>query len=139
VFTKETAAGILSLNELTAENVNNFICNTSTDRGPLHPFIINKADDSNCIKIIENLVERASKLVAANLAAVVLKTNKGKSASRPILITIEGTAFYKMHNLRPAFENYFAAYLSGERERFYEFTEVKQSSLVGAALAALIN
>lgn len=139
VFTKETAAGILSVNELTAENVNNFVCNTSTDCGPLHPFIINKADGSNCIKIIENLVERASKLVAANLAAVVLKTNKGKSASRPILITIEGTAFYKMHNLRPAFEKYFNEYLSGKRERFYEFTEVKQSSLVGAALAALIN
>jgi hexokinase len=139
VFTEKTATGILSLNELTAENVNNFICNTTTVRGTLHPCILNKSDEVSCIKIIESLVERASKLVAANLAAVVLKTNKGKSASRPILITIEGTSFYKLHNLKSLFENYFAGYLTGERERFYEFTEVRQSSLVGAALAALIN
>jgi hypothetical protein len=29
--------------------------------------------------------------------------------------------------------------MSGDRKRFVEFLEVKQSSLVGAALAALIN
>jgi hexokinase len=139
VFSEETAAEILSLNELTSENVNNFICNTTTGRGPLKSFRIKKTDEANCIKIIECLVERASKLVAANLSAVVLKTNKGRSANRPILITIEGTAFYKLRNLKPLFENYFAGYLSAERKRFYEFTEVKQSSLVGAALAALIN
>jgi hexokinase len=73
------------------------------------------------------------------MAAVILKTNKGKSAEHPILITIEGTTFYKMHKLRSYFELYLKEYLKGERQRFYEFTEVKQSSLVGAALAALIN
>jgi hexokinase len=44
-----------------------------------------------------------------------------------------------MHNLREYFEKYLAGYLQGDRRRFYEFTEVQQSSLVGAALAALIN
>jgi hexokinase len=73
------------------------------------------------------------------MAAVILKTNKGKSAERPILITIEGTTFYRLHNLRNHFERYLKEYLSDERQRFYEFTEVQQSSLVGAALAALIN
>ena len=96
-------------------------------------------DEEAAVKIIESLINRAAKMVTANLAAVVLKTNKGKTASRPILITIEGTAFYKLHMLKPLFEKYFAEYLSGERKRFYEFAEVPQSSLVGAALAALIN
>jgi hexokinase len=78
-------------------------------------------------------------LVAGNLAAVVLKTGKGKNPERPVLITIEGTTFYKLQGLKVAFEKYFSLYLSGELKRYYEFTEVSQSSLVGAALAAMIN
>ncbi len=76
--------------------------------------------------------------MAANLA-VLLKTDQGKSADRPLLITIEGKTFYKMNNLKLQSEKYFGEYLSGERERYYEFTEVPQSSLIGAALSALIN
>jgi hexokinase len=55
------------------------------------------------------------------------------------LITIEGTTFYKMHKLKSYFEKYLKEYLVEGNQRFYEFTEVQQSSLVGAALAALIN
>ena len=100
---------------------------------------LEKDDYENCISIIDTLINRAARLVAANMAAVILKTNKGRSAERPILITIDGTTFYKMHNLKSYFEKYLKEYLKDERKRYYEFTEVQQSSLVGAALAALIN
>jgi hexokinase len=139
VFSTETACRIMTLDKISTEEVNEYVSDEKSGRGPLELCTINREDKVNCIKIIENLIDRAARLVAANLAAVILKTNKGKSASRPILITIEGTAFYKLRNLKPLFEHYFAGYLSGERERFFEFTEVEQSSLVGAALAALIN
>jgi hexokinase len=105
----------------------------------LHKCISNTVDRENCIVILESIIDRAAKLVAANMASIILKTNKGKSSERPILITIEGTTFYKMHTLKANFEKYLSEYLSGERQRYYEITEVKQSSLVGAALAALIN
>ena len=139
VFSGVTASNIMSLNELSSEDVNNYICNTTTGRGPLYACIMDKTDDKNCIKIIESLIDRAAKLVAANLAAVVLKTNKGKSPGRHILITIEGTIYYKLHNLKSKFQKHFREHLTGERKRFVEFIEVRQSSLVGAALAALIN
>jgi hexokinase len=98
-----------------------------------------KVDEVNCIEIIDSLITRSAKLVAANMASVILKTNKGKSPERPILITIEGATFYKMHKLRHYFEMYLKEYMKEEKQRFYEFKEVQQSSLVGAALAALIN
>ncbi len=139
IFSGSTASGIMSLDGLSSEEVNNFVCNPSSGRSILHNCIMNMADKENCINIVESLIERAAKLVAANMAAVVLKTNKGKSSDRPILITVEGTTFYKMHNLRSDFERYLGEYLCGERQRYFEFTEVQQSSLVGAALAALIN
>jgi hexokinase len=139
VFCSVTASNIMSLNELSSEDVNSFVCNSTSNRGPLYSCIKYKADEENCIKIIENLIDRAAILAAANMASVVLKTNKGKSPNRPVLITVEGTTFYKMHNLRYYFEKYLGDYLNGERQRFYEFAEVQQSSLVGAALAVLIN
>ncbi len=138
-FTPSSSEKILSLSQLTSEDANNFISKGSSERGPLQTCMTTGRDEANAIAIIESLIDRAAILVAANLAAVLLKTDKGKSPEHPVLFTIEGTTFYKMKNLKPQFEKYFSEYLSGERERFYEFTEVPQSSLIGAALAALIE
>ena len=135
----QSAYNILSLDQLATEDVSKYIINKAPDRGPLQFCIKNRSEEEGCIKILESLIDRSARLIAANLAAVVLKTGKGKSPDRRILITIEGTTFYKLHKLKSLFEKYFMEYLSGERERFCEFTEVQQSSLAGAALAALIN
>ncbi|HKK43131.1 MAG TPA: hypothetical protein VJ963_12025 [Bacteroidales bacterium] len=139
VFSSLASTGILSLNSLSSEEVNNFLSNPSSGSSPLHGCITEKADRENCADIIDNIVDRAAKLVAVSIAAIILKTGKGKSSDRPILITVEGTTFYKMHNLRKYFEKHLDTYLDSDKKRYYEFTEVKQSSLVGAALAALIN
>jgi hexokinase len=139
VFSDPTASKLSGLTELSSEEVNNYVSNSVSDRSPLYLCMTDRTDEQSGITIIESLIDRAGKLVAANLAAVILKTGKGKSADRPVLITIEGTTFYKLHNLRSRFEKYFNEYLSGERKRYYEITEVQQSSLVGAALSALIN
>jgi len=139
VFTESGAREILAISELSSEDVNNFISNTNVGCSPLYECELSSGDSECCIKIIDTLINRAAKLVAANMAAVILRTDKGKSPERPILITVEGTTFYKMHNLRSYFEKYLRDYLIEDRKRYYEFTEVQQSSLVGAALAALIN
>jgi len=44
-----------------------------------------------------------------------------------------------MHNMKNYIEKYLNEYLTGDKKRYIEFMEVKQSSLVGAALAALID
>ncbi|MGF1586928.1 MAG: hexokinase family protein [Bacteroidales bacterium] len=138
VFSAVTAAEIKTLKELTTEDVSRFVSGLA-DRGPLQLIMKDNSDGESCARIINSLIDRSSLLVAGNLAAVVLKSGKGKSPERPILITIEGTTFYKLQGLKPSFEKYFSRYLSGEIKRYYEFTEVPQSSLVGAALAAMIN
>jgi hexokinase len=139
VFSEVVSDGLNSIFELSSEDVNKFVTNPEAYRGPLSICTTNPFDNEGCVEIIECLIDRSAKLVAANMAAVILKTNKGKSEKRPILITIEGTTFYKLHNLKSHFEKYLKEYLKDEKQRFYELTEVKQSSLVGAALAALIN
>jgi hexokinase len=139
VFTSDTASGLLALQELSSEEVNIFITDPKSGRSTLSSFMKDTTDTESCLNIVNCILDRAAFLVAGNLAAVVLKTNKGKTKERPILITVEGSFYYKLNNLKTQIDKYLRAYLSGDRERFVEFMEVKQSSLVGAALAALIN
>ena len=140
VFSAEAAASIIGLKELSSNEANAFVSGERDSGEDVLAKCFSDPDDAgSCANIIDTLIDRAAKLVASNLTAVLLKTGRGKSQDRPVLITIEGTVFYRLHNFISRFEAYFREYLSGDRQRFYEFTEVKQSSLIGAALAGLIS
>ena len=139
VFLQETTKQLNSVTDLSSNDANSFSLNPGSDVNILKKCFSGIQDMEKGLHIIDTLIDRAAKLVAANLAAVVLKTDKGRSSGKPVLITIEGTTFFKMHNLRNLFESYFGEFLSGDRKRYVEFTEVEKSSLIGAALAALIN
>jgi hexokinase len=125
--------------ELSSVDASGFVSDQASDNNLLKECFYEREDEGNSKLIITSLIDRAAKLVASNLAAVVLKTGRGKTSGSPVLLTIDGSAFYKLHNLKRQFEIYFNDFLSGEQKRYVEFTEVEQSSLVGAALAALIE
>jgi len=128
-----------SADELTTEDVDRFLEVNSPDRGPILNYLVNEVDRTAAFEIVQALVSRAATLVAANLAAVILKTGKGTRKERPVLMTVEGTAYYKLNGLKSQIQAVLKEYLSGSNQRYYEFTHVDQSSLVGAALAALIE
>jgi hexokinase len=137
-----SARAALDLNkivELTSEEANSFVANISSQENALTKCLTGEEDKKISLYIIDNLINRTARLVASNLAAVVLKSGKGTSPGRPVLITVEGTTFYKLRNLKTRFEKYFSEFLIGERKRYVEFTQVEQSSLIGAALAGLID
>jgi hexokinase len=139
LFSEGTTDRLNSLEELTTEDANNYISKNPSGNQALNNCIMNPADEEKCITIIDSMINRAAKLVAGNLAAVVLKTEKGKSPERPVLITVEGSVYYKLLNMRSYIGKYLNGYLAGDKKRYFEFMEVKHSSLVGAALAALID
>jgi hexokinase len=119
--------------------VNKFVSGIELDKNQLNAALPTQEDKDTAAGIINGLIERAAKLVAANLAAVILKTGKAKTAEKPVLMTIEGTTFYKLHNFQKMFEEYLQGFLSGEKQRYYEIVEVENSSLIGAAIAAIVN
>jgi len=139
LFSSQAAGRIQDLKELTAEEANRFLSDSITNNNVLSGCLTDHEDESTGKYLIDNIIDRSARLVAANLAAVVLKTGKGTHPERPLLITVEGTTFYKLHNFKLRFEGYFSDFLGGDRKRYVEFTEVKQSSLIGAALAGLID
>jgi hexokinase len=139
VFSDQTVKGLNKITELQSWDTNSYVSERYSADNPLAGSVLNQNDAEKCKYIIDTLIDRAAKLVAATLAAVILKCDKGRSSEKPVLITVEGTTFYKLHNFRSRFEKYLIEYLSGDRKRYAEFTEVAQSSLTGAALAALID
>jgi hexokinase len=139
VFSVETTSRIIALPELTSEEVNKFVSGIDPDQNQLSFALLTDEDRTEAEVIVEGMIERASKLVAANLAAVILKTGKAKSSEKPVLMTIEGTTFYKLKDFQVKFEKYLQEYLSGENQRYYEIVEVGNSSLIGAAIAAIVN
>lgn len=139
VFSDHSADMLMKINELTSEQANSFVADSKTNGNILSDCFTEREDILNGVYIIDNMINRSARLVAASLAAVVLKTGKGSESGKPILITIEGTTFYKLFRLRERFEKYFFALLDGDRKRYVEFTEVPQSSLIGAALAGLTD
>ncbi|WP_167615740.1 hexokinase family protein [Maribellus sediminis] len=128
-----------NMEELSTEQVNNYVHGIEAAKSVLPGVFTHESDKLIAAEIIDGLIERAAKLVAANLAAVILQTGKAKSREKPVLMTIEGTTFYKLHNFRTLFENYLNDFLSGENKRYYEIVEVENSSLLGAAIAAIVN
>ena len=139
LFSGQTANEILRIAQLTTEDVNSYASRQTGQGNNLNESIRDCNDSESCRYIIDALIDRAAKLVAGSMSAVILKCGKGTSPEKPILITVEGTTFYKLHNFRSRFELYLSEYLTDNRKRYVEFTEVAQSSLIGAALAALID
>ena len=139
LFSGQGSEKLNSIAELSAEEANNYVSAVNSNGNVLVKCFADTEDKEKSSYIIESLIDRTAKLVAANLAAVVLKTGKGTSPEKPVLITIEGTTFYKLHKMKERFGTYFSEYLSGDLKRYVEFTEVEQSSLIGAALAGLID
>jgi hexokinase len=135
----DTAYRLSQVKDLPTVEASSFLSSQGSRDGWLSECFAQENDRLSALLIIDTLIDRASRLVAANLAAVVLKTGRGISPEKPVLITIDGTAFYKLHNLKPRFEKYFAEFLSGGRKRYTEFTFVEQSGIIGAALAGLID
>jgi hexokinase len=139
VFSAETKVNMNKMDDLTSEEVNKFVSCIDLKANILSDVLVSKEDKEAATQIINALIERAAKLVAASLAAVVLKTGKAKTADKPILMTIEGTTFYKMNNFRIMFEAFLQGFFSGKNRRFYEIVEVPNSSLIGAGIAAIMN
>jgi hexokinase len=139
VFSHPTAMAISKITDLQTGDANSFAANQGAKGNILAESVKDCNDSESCRHIIDVLIDRAAILVAASMSAVILKCGKGRSPGKPILITVEGTTFYELYNFRSRFETYLSEYLTADRKRYVEFTQVDHSGMIGAALAVLIE
>lgn len=87
--------------------------------------------------LIHALVERSAKFVAANLAAIMLKTEKGRNPLKPVCITIEGSTYYNSRLFRDKLNFYIKQCMNDELGIYCKLNRVENANLTGAAVACL--
>jgi len=136
LFSKSAAAQIDALGFLETKTMDSFL-HTPYDTANTLAQLCTEDDRIIMYTLLDRLIERAAKLTAASLAAVVLKTGKGHNPSKPVCIAADGTTFFKTKGLRFRTSYYLKEFLETKHHIFTEFTHRDDAPLIGAAVAAL--
>ena len=131
---------LLAVEDLETKDVNSFLRYPQGDN-PLAVICAKGTEHDRAAVwyVLDGLIERAARVVAAMLSSVVLETDKGLDPCEPICITAEGTTFYELKSLKERVEGYLRSFLQDKHGRFVEFVHVEDATLIGAAIAGLIN
>lgn len=140
LFSKAVSEKMLSAEDMQTKDVNDFL-RSPNGRNPLAAICAAGTTQDRTIAwyVLDGLIERAAKLVAALSSSVVLKTDKGKNPCEPVCITAEGTTFYELKSLRERIECYLKSFLHEQHGRYVEIVNVDNATLIGAAIAGLTN
>lgn len=130
---------LISLPAVNTKAMNDFLLYPYGDNLLADLFKSRPSDAAVAFGIADRLVERAAKLTACNLSAVVLKSGQGKDPSKPVAIVAEGTTFYHLRLLKARTEFYLKQILEQKYKRFVEVISVDNATLIGAAIAGLTN
>lgn len=141
LFSETFADKVIHIDTLETKQVSDFLVCANDETNPLLSLRNHGCEEDYAALyfIIERLIERAAKLTTIPLTSVVIKSDRGVNPCFPVCITIEGTTFYGLKSFRTRVERYLADFLVENHERYYEFVHVEHATLIGAAIAGLIN
>ena len=89
--------------------------------------------------LIDNMFERAAMFVTFSLTAVLEKTGKGFNPCAPACITADGSTFYKSKLFRAKLDHYIKTFTNETKGIYCEFVKVDNGTLIGTAIAGLLN
>jgi hexokinase len=137
----EAARRLEPVQALSGRELNDFLLYPDSAENPLGAACAHlSSDDPRALYVLcDSIVERAAALVAVNLAAVLLKTDKGRDPRYPVCMTVDGTTFWQLRSFRVRVESWMRTLLSGDRARAWEIMSVDDAPLLGAAICALTN
>jgi hexokinase len=138
LFSQPFAADIRLAGVINSKQIDEFCFYPYSDHG-LSRCIHFESDRLTLFYIIDAIFERAAKLVAINLAAILLKTGAGKNPCLPVCVTAEGTTFYKSKLFRGKLDYYVKECLNDKLGVYCEFVKADNATLVGTAIAGLLN
>jgi len=139
VFTKEFVGVLEGIPILNSSEITRFLRYPYEKTTVLGDGIRNEDDRVTLFYLIDQLIVRAAKLTAVNLSSVVLKGGGGSNPCSPVCITADGSMFHGLVTLKERINCFIRRFLVDGKDRFYEFTQIDNASLIGAAIAGLTN
>ncbi|MCR5760844.1 MAG: hexokinase [Sphaerochaetaceae bacterium] len=134
VLREAQAEGLISSKTVLPENLHSSDISAFLTGEESNLKIENSEDSETALVLIKAYISRTAKLVAANLAASILKTEYGKD--KPVLINADGSTFYFVPGLKEQTESYLATFLNNY-DRSAVFTQIENSPALGSAIGAL--
>lgn len=154
LFSPAVAARLNVLSSLSAKDIDDYCyypfsvtnvlgsCINRQDNEAESPAISAKVTDTDRLTLytlIERLIDRAARYSAINLAAVITQSGGGTDPCAPVLITAEGTTFYKLKLFRARLDYYVRTLINDQLGLYCEFFKVDNATLIGTAIAGLTN
>ena len=119
---------------------NNSLGRCVNDNAPNEDANIQTSEKSDCqtlYYLIDAVFERAARMSAVNLAAVLFQSGKGRNPCIPVMVTAEGTMFYKAKLFRGKLDYYIKNFINDSLGLYCEFNKVDNVTLLGTAIAGL--
>ena len=140
LFSQNAAKAISSIGTIELKDMDQFFYGPYRTDTKLGAVLKNgtEEDRETAFRILDAFVERSARLAAGNIAAVIIKSGKGKSPVNPVCVMCEGTTFLKTHNLRDRVTGYLNKSLTEERGIWYEIVTMENAVTLGSAVAGLI-
>ncbi len=101
--------------------------------GIVEEYMVNEEDEANARELLENIVLRAARVAALQMAAVVEKSYK---TNKKVCLAIEGTTYEKMYGLKDELNVVLLEYLHGKGYEA-DIVSVEHAVLKGCAIAGL--
>ncbi len=96
------------------------------------------ADDQTlACALVDQLLERAAKLAAVNMAAALLQSVPTGPADAPAAMTVDGSTFYRLRSYRERITGWVDRILAGRMR--WEVVSVDNAALIGAAVGGITN
>ncbi len=141
LFSAEAAESLNGIKELASKEIDDFLYYPYGDNVLAKCCHNSACDDDRIILfyLIDNIFERIAKFVTFSLTAVIEKTGKGTDPLKPVCITADGSTFYKSKLFRSKLDYYIRTYTNEKKGIYCEFVKVDNGTLIGTAIAGLLN
>ncbi len=141
LFSSVAGKKLLAIKKLDTKQISDYLAEPTAAYSPVVEALFKASNYDKALMeaLIGAMVERAAKLIAINLSAVVLESGKGQNPERPVCIVAEGTTFYSLPGLREKVEKHLQEFLTSQKDHYCEIVQVDNATLIGAAIAGLTN
>ncbi len=140
LFSDGFTAELNNVRELAAKEIDDFLYYPKGDNALAGCCLKGSEEDGIILfHIMDNIFERIAKFVAFSLTAVIEKTGRGNNPLEPVCITADGSTFYKSKLFRSKLDHYIKVYTNEVKGIYCEFVKVDNGTLIGTAIAGLLN
>ena len=137
LISEEYYLKLKELKEVELATFSMFLENSYNKENQISKIIIDNNDRIVTLEIIDALIERAAKICAMKISAIILKTGKGKNIDKPFAIVCEGSTFFKLTGYKNKFDYYLKNFLTNKHQRYYRLLNGDNLNIIGSAIAVL--